>query len=189
MNELILIAPTEEYLEDLCRFRQEIWDAGDKDCFAGCSGLEQEPDILKWLETVRLNEHSENVPKGKVPSNVYLAVRKADNKIIGITDLRHHIDHPVLSLWGGHIGYTIRPSERGRGYGAEMLRLNLENCRRQGMSKVLITCSADNPASERVILANGGIFEKEVSVDGEIIKRYWITLQENNRIEESHYGL
>lgn len=176
MNELILVAPTEEHLEDLYRFRQEIWYAGDSDSFAGCSGLEKQPDITLWLKEIRLKEYPENVPEGGVPSNVYLAVRKTDRKIVGIIDLRHHINHPVLGTWGGHMGYSVRPCERGRGYAKEMLRLNLENCRRLGITKVLITCSIDNPASERTILANGGVFEKEINVDGDIIKRYWITL-------------
>lgn len=176
MNELVLVAPEEKYLDDLCRFRQEIWDAGDRDCFAGCSGLEQEPDIRKWLEQVRLREHPENLPEGRVSSSVWLAIRKSDRRIVGMIDLRHHINHPVLSVWGGHMGYTIRPDERGRGYAKEMLRLNLENCRRRGIHKVLITCSIDNPASEKTILANGGVFEKEISADDSIIKRYWITL-------------
>ena len=40
----------------------------------------------------------------------------------------------------------------------------------------MITCSRDNLASEKTIIANGGIFEKEVFIDGEYIKRYWITI-------------
>ena len=57
-----------------------------------------------------------------------------------------------------------------------MLRWNLLNCKARGIDKVLVTCSRENPASEKVILANGGVFEKEIDVDGEYIKRYWITL-------------
>lgn len=57
-----------------------------------------------------------------------------------------------------------------------MLRLNLENCRSRNIDKVMITCDSDNMASKKTILANGGIFEKDINVDGEIIKRYWITL-------------
>ena len=85
-------------------------------------------------------------------------------------------DHPVLSTWGGHIGYSVRPSERGHGYAKEMLRLNLENCRAIGINKVLITCARGNTASEKTILANGGVFESEITVDNEVIRRFWITL-------------
>lgn len=114
--------------------------------------------------------------EGFVTSNTYLAVRLCDNRIIGIIDLRHHIDHPVLGLWGGHIGYSIRPSERGKGYAREMLRLNLEKCRERGMDKVMVTCSQQNVASAKTIIANGGVYEKDVHVDGKVIQRYCIFL-------------
>ncbi|MGM9972937.1 MAG: GNAT family N-acetyltransferase, partial [Clostridiaceae bacterium] len=110
----------------------------------------------------------------KVPSNVYIAVRLSDNKIVGIIDFRHHIDHPVLSIWGGHIGYSVRPDERGKGYGKEMLRQTLQSCKNHGLNKVMITCDSTNVASEKTILTNGGVFEKEISVDDIMMKRYWV---------------
>ena len=176
MEKLILVTPTSDYVHDITCFRNEIEEAGDADSFAGCSWLEKYSRVEDWIEYVYLNQFPENVSEGHVPSNVYLALRKNDNKIVGIIDLRHHINHPVLGAWGGHIGYTVRPCERGKGYAAEMLRLNLENARKLGLDKVMITCSPDNPASEQTILANGGVFEKTVEVDGDLIKRYWITL-------------
>ena len=116
-------------------------------------------------------------PKGSVPSNTYIAVRISDDRVVGIIDLRHHIDHPILSVWGGHMGFTVRPSERGKGYATEMLRQNLQNCMARNMDKILVTCDRSNLASEKTILANGGVFEKEIDVNGEMIKSYWFFLR------------
>ena len=174
MEELRLVRPAQEHIQELQKFRQELLEAGDADSFAGCSRLEYYEDMQEWLEMIwRQEEWSE--PE-KVPSHVYLAIRQSDKRLVGIIDLRHHIDHPILGLWGGHMGYSVRPDERGKGYAREMLRLNLENCRQRGMDKVMVTCSRNNPASERTILGCGGVLEKEVLVDGEWIKRYWITI-------------
>ena len=176
MDTIQLIKPTLAYADDILAFRHEVEAANDPDDFAGCSFLKKCATAEEWLKILAERENPATTPKGSVPSNAYLAVRMSDNRIVGMIDLRHHIDHPILGLWGGHMGYTVRPSERGKGYASEMLRLNLENCRLRGMNKILLTCSRENPSSERTILANGGVFEKEICVDGEYIKRYWITL-------------
>lgn len=55
-----------------------------------------------------------------------------------------------------------------------MLRLNIQNAREMGIEKLLVTCEETNIASEKTILANGGVFEKTVEADGSIMKRYWI---------------
>lgn len=128
------------------------------------------------IATLAVLENEAICPKDKVTSSTYLAVRLSDNKVVGIIDFRHHINHPILSVWGGHIGYSIRPSERRKGYGKEMLRQNLQNCLERGLTKILITCDWDKAASEKTILANGGVFEKEICVDGRTLKRYWIEL-------------
>lgn len=176
MSAIRLIEPTLEYAEDIWKFRQEIIDSDDKDKFAGCGNLRECSSAEEWINTVRLWSNRKTCPKNRVPSSVYIAVRLSDNRIVGIIDLRHHINHPILSAWGGHIGYYVRPDERHKGYGAEMLRQNLLHCHRLGIEKVLITCNADNHASEKTILANGGIFEKEIEVDGESMKRFWINV-------------
>ena len=176
MNEIRLIKPTPEYAAEIMCFREECLAANDPDGMAGCTFLEDCGTAEEWFGIVKQRECAETCPEGSVPSDAYLAVRTSDNRIVGMIDLRHHIDHPVLGVWGGHIGYTVRPSERGKGYACEMLRLDLENCRARGLEKVMVTCSPENPASEKTILANGGIFEKEILVDGEPVRRYWISL-------------
>ena len=55
-----------------------------------------------------------------------------------------------------------------------MLRLNIQNVKRLGIEKMLVTCDTSNSASEKTILANGGVFEKFIDVDGTQMKRYWI---------------
>ena len=77
---------------------------------------------------------------------------------------------------GGHIGDGIRPSERGKGLGTEMIALALEECRKLGISEVLMCCKKTNLASARTIEKNGGVLENEVLDDGVSVLRYWIKL-------------
>ena len=58
---------------------------------------------------------------------------------------------PILMTYGGLIGYSIRPSQRGKGYASEMLRLALEKLKNTDVDKILITCKDFNLASKKVI--------------------------------------
>ena len=180
MEQIELIEPEMKYADDIWEFRQEILDhdAENEDQFAGCISLDESMSAEEWIKICELRKSEETCSEvgTTVPSHMYLAVRKNDNKIIGIIDLRHHINHPILGTWGGHCGYSVRPSERGKGYAKEMLRLNIQNAKALGIPKLLITCSDKNTASEKTILANGGIYEKTIDVDDRKIKRYWITV-------------
>jgi predicted acetyltransferase len=180
MDIITLIEPTEAYAEDIWAFRQEVLeqDAENEDQFAGCLSLDTSTSAKEWIEIGRLRKSAETCQQTgtEVPSHMFLAVRESDLKVVGIIDLRHHINHPILGTWGGHSGYTVRPTERGKGYAKEMLRLNLLKAKELGITRFLVTCNVDNTASEKTILANGGIFEKMIDVDGSQMKRYWIEI-------------
>ena len=181
MSEIDLIEPQMEYAEDIWAFREEVmkFDKDNEDQFAGCKSLDTCKSAEEWIRIceTRKNEDTCRNAGVTVPSHTYLAVRRSDYRIIGVIDLRHHINHPILSTWGGHSGYTVRPSERGKGYAKEMLRLNIQNAKALGIEKLLVPCDVNNIASEKTILANGGVFENIIDVNGSKTKRYWITVK------------
>ena len=181
MEKIRLIAANTDYAEDIWAFREEILekDADNEDQFAGCLSLDTSRSAEEWIRIcdLRKSETTCREVGTEVPSDMYLAVRESDNRVVGIIDLRHHINHPILGTWAGHCGYSVRPSERGHGYAKEMLRLNIQNAKALGIDKMLVTCNADNTASEKTIIANGGVFEKNIDVDGTIMKRSWITVK------------
>ena len=89
-----------------------------------------------------------------------------------------HTFNAFLAAYGGNIGYSVRPSERRKGYATRMLRDTLPFCRQIGLDRVLIICRPDNIGSRKTILANGGVYESTVWVPDrqEALERYWIDL-------------
>lgn len=94
---------------------------------------------------------------------------------IGTVMIRHELT-PRLRRDGGHIGYHVVPGERRRGHATAMLAAACAWCRGIGLTRVLVTCKADNVASRRVIEANAGVLEGEA--DG--VLRYWIDIDAEN---------
>ena len=82
----------------------------------------------------------------------------------------------ALKREGGHIGYGIRPKERGKGYGTILLSKTLEKAKDLGLERVLLTCDKSNIASARVIIKNEGKFDSEEFLEekGAYFQRYWI---------------
>ena len=108
------------------------------------------------------------IPEGWVPA-VQLVAFARDGQAVGFLNLRLRLS-AYLREEGGHIGYSIRPSERGKGYAKEALRQGLQVARSKNIKRVLVTCDCDNAASRAVILANAGALE---GVRGGK-ERYWI---------------
>ena len=128
-------------------------------------------DYENWLESNRLSEMGINVPANFVPA-VQLVSFSDDGRALGFLHLRLRLNENLLKQ-GGHIGYSIRPSERRKGYAKEQLRLGLLEVKKKNITKALVTCHDDNEGSRKVILANGGQLEDVLDA----VERYWITLE------------
>lgn len=170
-----LVEPTTEYDQQICAYRKEFLDCGDS--MDGTGALRRFENPKDWIEYLSRHKNPLTVPEGRVPSTQYMLVREEDRKIVGMIDLRHHLND-YLEKYGGHIGYSVAPSERRKGYAALMLKRVLPKCRELGIDKVLITCISGNEGSKRTILKNGGVYESSVyePEEGVCLERYWIDL-------------
>ncbi|RPF53188.1 GNAT family N-acetyltransferase [Aquisalibacillus elongatus] len=116
------------------------------------------------------------VREGWVANTTFFLVND-DDYIVGSCNMRHELNDKLLEI-GGHVGYGVRPTERGKGYATVMLKKCLEHLRTLGVKKALVTCNNENAGSKKVILKNGGIQDESfVEEDGTIVNRFWINLE------------
>jgi predicted acetyltransferase len=171
----MLIKPSIEYESELLALRQEFRDIGEK--MHGDSYLNRSETVADWIERNRLMESQDTMPDNRLAASTeYILIRKSDNKVIGLINLRHSLVNEDLQKFAGHIGYCVRPSERRRGYATAMLKLCLERANGLRIDRVLITCLSDNESSRKTILACGGVYESTVDYPrGGQIERYWVS--------------
>ena len=144
----------------------------------GSSGLHHYLDrntYVEWVELVISQTDIANVPEGDVPRFTYFYVEDESNRIIGMINIRLALND-FFRRESGHIGYGIRPTERGKGYATRMLQETLAFCKPIGLQEVIVTCDKSNPASAAVITKNGGVLEEEFysAHFGEVLQRYRI---------------
>ena len=159
------IVDREAVLEMMAEFEQtkSAHDGG----FWDAEGFSYE----NWLETNLNKEIGINLPENRVPSIQFVLFGESGHAL-GFLNLRLRLNEGLLN-YAGNIGYSIRPSERGKGYAKETLRQGLQVAKEKNIKKALVTCSVNNPASRAVILANGGQLE-DVRNGTE---RYWIEVE------------
>jgi predicted acetyltransferase len=146
----VLLVPSYlAFLDELTLRGEPVWPA--------------RPDPTEPAErfVARLHRAEVTPEPPRVPHTNYWAT--LGGAVVGQISLRHHLNAELAEL-GGHVGYTVRPSYRGRGFATAMLRDLLRTPKARAIGRLLLTCAPDNVASNRTILANGGVLERTIFV-------------------------
>ena len=174
MKKAELILPSPGYLESYLEACREF-----KTCGRSIMSILDPDEYETWKDTIfqRFEDYRQgkNLPEGYVPGTTFWLVE--DGEYIGSGNLRHRLTEN-LERFGGHIGYAIRPSMWGLGYGTLQLSFLLREAAKLGISEALLTCDNDNIASYRVMEKNGGRLIDTIAVFAEgknrLVRRYFI---------------
>ena len=169
-----LVRPTEEQKEQAVEFRQEFFDHGEF-VMNGGELFDKTEDYIEWCRSIGANTNEETVNPNWVITDTFFAVDDQD-RIVGIIDLRHTLNDFLKDL--GHCGYSVRPSERRKGFATEMLRQLLEAAKKAGMNELYLSVERKNEPSVKTITRNGGFYERSFEIDGEQADIYRIALSE-----------
>ena len=112
-----------------------------------------------YVERLAAHARGEQLEGRYVPATFLVA--EVDGVLVGRGSVRHELNE-WLSVWGGHIGYGVRPAYRRRGHATAILRGCLDLARDLGIEEALVTCDVDNAGSEAVIRACGWFPDPEL---------------------------
>ena len=173
-NSLIyLVRPTIELKEQALEYRNEHFINGEN-IINGSELLDQTENYEEWLAAVTANTSPETVNENWVVTDTFFALRKSDNRIIGIIDLRHTLNDFLKDF--GNCGYSVRPSERRKGYATEMLCQIIGVAKEAGLSELHISVERSNGVSVKVIQSNGGVYERSFTHENELADIYRIAI-------------
>lgn len=175
-NELFFVEPSRMFIEEMLDFRREMMEAGSS--FDGCFAMKRMPNLdqfvdycTEWSNPRRVL--GENGARG----TVLLCMRRTDNKMVGCMQV-HHVLNEQMKNFTGHVGYSVRPSERRKGYAKQMLAKAKDYLSTFGFSEIYVSCLPENEASRKTILANGGEYIETVYLESDAVdlERYRIQL-------------
>ncbi len=178
-ERLYLVQASEAMRDAAEEYKAEHLRHGEKELH-GSAMMDSLPFDL-WIRQTVDNAFPETVRPNWVEASTFFVMRREDNRMVGMLDVRHRLNG-FLQQYGGHIGYGVRPSERKKGYASEMLRLGLKYCWHLGINRVMVSCYKENEASRKVILKCGGALEREyLHTEGKTVQIYWIALPDVNK--------
>ncbi len=187
MDKLKFEIPTLQRKEDAIEYINEFYKYDSK--INGAGGLNKYLDSYEdWI--VKLDQDYKTIASEKrVPAKTFFLVRESDNKIVGMINIRLALNER-LKKRGGHIGYSIRPTERKKGYNKVNLYLGLLECQKNEIREVLMSCYKDNPASYKTMLALGAQLKSEFfsEEDNCIVQNYTINVNKSINEYKDVYG-
>lgn len=172
-DSIYLTRPTIQLKEQALDYREEHFKNGEL-VINGSELLDQIENYEEWLSSVTLNTDPKTVNENWVVTDTFFAVRKSDHRIIGIIDLRHTLNDFLKDF--GNCGYSVRPSERKKGYATEMLHQLIGVAKEAGMTALHISVEKTNIASIKVIEKNGGVYERSFTYEDELADIYMISI-------------
>jgi len=175
-EDLLFVEPSMAYAEEITAYREEMLAA--ESSFDGCLSLKRMPDPKEYVEYCNGWANPSRILKENgARGTVLLCIRKADSKMVGCMQVHHVLNEQMRNVTG-HVGYSVRPSERKKGYATRMLAKAKDYLSSFGFSEVYVSCLPENEASRRTILANGGKYMETVYLeeDNVNLERYSIKL-------------
>ena len=163
-----LVRPALEYLPGYVDALKRGWHAdnvrGEKAIREDLDAIERDAAAFVALRTdIEAKGPGITLPDGTVAKRIPgYALWMWDGEFCGMINFRWQPGtHDLPPTCLGHIGYSVVPWKRGRGYATAALAAILKDVPARGLEYAELTTDVDNLASRKVIEANGGVLVEQ----------------------------